>query len=51
LKQENYAEAEQNFGFAIDINNKSAPLWTYRGMALENIKKTNIALKCFDRAE
>lgn len=51
LKQENYAEAEQNFGFAIDINNKSAPLWTYRGMALENIKKTNIAIKCFDRAE
>lgn len=35
-RQENYAEADQNFACATDINSRLATLWTYRGMALHN---------------
>lgn len=50
-KQEKYSEAHHHFKSAIDINQRSAILWTYLGITLHNCGQTVAALQCFEKAE
>lgn len=51
LKQEKFPSAHNHFQKAIQINERSAVLWTYFGMTLSNIDENERALQCFESAE
>ena len=40
-RQENYSDADKSFNSATMINERLATLWTYRGMALHNVRETS----------
>jgi len=50
-KQGNYVEAVKYFDKALKIDDKGAPIWNNKGMALLQIKEQEEeAIKCFDKA-